>query len=121
MTVKFKEKVCECGLDLTTATPAHVIPTETTEAGDLLEPVGECPACHRSYILDYGPEDKAYGLRTFVFEGPDGKDMIKVGASGKAKVYRREPEPEPVAEPVPEPEPEPAPEPAPEPEPPPEE
>lgn len=108
MTVKFKEKVCECGLDLTTARPAHVIPTETTDTGDLLEPVGECPACHRSYVLDYGPEDKAYGLKTFIFETPDGKEMIKVGVSGKAKPYRRASEVEPVveAEPVPEPAPE---------------
>lgn len=49
MTIKFKEKVCECGLDLTTAEPVKV--RGGMPVGNELVTLGECPKCHTNRIM----------------------------------------------------------------------
>ena len=79
MTIKFKEKVCECGLDLTTAIPVRVegIDDETV--------IGGCPNCQRRYFMtDLAPPPAP--------EPP-------VARGGRRRASEPEPEPEPVVGP----------------------
>ena len=85
----FKQKTCYCGLDLTDKKAAVV----GYRRG--LTPVGECPGCGRSLVLD-AP----------ALEHPLDEPEIKELPSPKKGGGKAKPEAKPKPEPAPEPEPE---------------
>ena len=77
--MKFPVEKCECGLDLTTATPTRVraIDEETV--------IGGCPNCWRTYLLEPEPAPpRARGRRVAPVEEPEAPPEEKAEAEAEA-------------------------------------